>query len=65
VTLTKDLFRETLPPLHRQMSAAYIASFIARSKFLPVDKIKVSLELLNEWILQYYYKHNEVCVWFG
>lgn len=37
----------------RQASASYIASFIARSKFVSVNTAKLCLEVMNHWIHQY------------
>ncbi|KAL6476432.1 hypothetical protein MHYP_G00149310 [Metynnis hypsauchen] len=41
------------PPVIRQAAAAYMGSFLARAKFLPIATVRVCLDLLVPWLHLY------------
>jgi len=41
------------PGVLRQSAASYISSFVARSKFVSLDTIKLCLTVVTEWIHRY------------
>ncbi|KAG9330633.1 hypothetical protein JZ751_023549 [Albula glossodonta] len=51
--LWKILQSPTQPAILRQAAAAYIGSFLARARFLPIATVKACLDLLVPWLQQY------------
>ncbi|KAK3717337.1 hypothetical protein QZH41_011568, partial [Actinostola sp. cb2023] len=57
----KKMENPNVPSILRQASAAYMASFVARAKFLPISTVKVCVELLIHWIHCYIDVHDATC----
>uniref|UniRef100_A0AAR2KJ34 RRN3 homolog, RNA polymerase I transcription factor n=1 Tax=Pygocentrus nattereri TaxID=42514 RepID=A0AAR2KJ34_PYGNA len=51
--LWKLLQSPSLPAVIRQAAAAYMGSFLARAKFLPIATVRVCLDLLVPWLHLY------------
>ncbi|XP_031574180.1 RNA polymerase I-specific transcription initiation factor RRN3-like [Actinia tenebrosa] len=49
------------PAIIRQACAAYIASIVARAKYIVVSTVKVCLELLTHWVHCYIDVHDASC----
>ncbi|EDO47992.1 predicted protein [Nematostella vectensis] len=46
----------------RQASAAYMASLVARAKYISISTVKTCLELLTHWVHCYIDDHDEACL---
>lgn len=51
-----------LPALHRMSAASYVGSFIARAKYIPIDRICESLGVLADWASSYVRKFESPTV---
>lgn len=50
------------PAILRQACAAYIASFIARAKYIPIGTVQTCLDLVAEWIHSYIDMNDAGCL---
>lgn len=58
----KKIEEPNTPAIIRQASAAYIASFTARAKYIPISTVQTCLDLIVHWIHCYIDTHDASCV---
>ena len=58
VLLAQKTFDATCPSIIRISASAYLASFVARAKFLDVTSVLYCIRILNGWALQYVETHE-------
>lgn len=58
----KKIEEPNTPAVIRQANAAYIASFTARAKYIPISTVQTCLDLMVHWIHCYIDTHDASCV---
>jgi len=58
----KKIEKPNTPAILRQACAAYVASFIARAKFIPISAVQTCMDLITHWIHCYIDKHDASCL---